>query len=411
MLMSKVSGSCRQIAIADSNSRHRAEVSGALFSSYRIIEYRNYSQALAGILRCPPDLLLVGEKLSPGGGLDLVERLRQHPHLKRLPIIFICSQDNPEPIELVLRCGATTHLLKPYRRSALLSIISGLVNFEVEQHWESLPALQRTALRGTIDVFNSISDVIDQGEPIAFASVAAACQPVVDAVAKNDFKSILHGVRDHDNYSYAHSLRVATLLSLFGYTIGLPESEQIVLTSGGLLHDVGKMSIPQEVLNKPGALTPSEWEVMKSHVAHSVRYLKATSGIPLAILTIAEQHHEKLDGTGYPHQLTSTQLNELARMASIVDVFSALTDRRAYKPPMAAEEALRIMNCGMTGHLDENLLHLFGQMLLDAMVDNVESDLTALAPSQVPDYGTIGAVTAVEPGVDRLRPGDQVAAM
>lgn len=84
------------------------------------------------------------------------------------------------------------------------------------------------------------------------------------------------------------------------------------------------------------------------------------------IITIAEQHHEKLDGSGYPFGLAGNQLNRLARMASIIDVFSALTDRRVYKPPMPAEAALAVMVNDMSSHLDMKLLRLFRQMLLDA---------------------------------------------
>jgi HD-GYP domain-containing protein (c-di-GMP phosphodiesterase class II) len=165
-------------------------------------------------------------------------------------------------------------------------------------------------------------------------------------------------------------MRVATLLSLFGFTIGLSSDEQSVLASGGLLHDVGKMSIPHEVLNKPGRLTPEEFTVMKSHVTASVAYLSGCPDLPQGIHVIAGQHHEKLDGSGYPLGLFGSQLNHLARMASIVDVFSALTDRRAYKPSMEAEVALKMMVEQMgSHHLDMGLLMLFREMLLDAATE------------------------------------------
>lgn len=359
-----------RIAIVDGNSRHRAEVGAALLSFYSVVEYPDAAHALAGLKAAPPSVLLVGEQTPPLSGIALIGRLRQEEKLRALPVIYIADRDDPERLAAIQKAAITTHLAKPYRRSALIRAISGLVNFEVEQKWEALPELQKTALKGTVEIFNSISDVIERGEPLAYGSVQTACGPLVKAVGQHDFKSILYGVRDHDNYSYAHSMRVATLLTLFGYTIGLPESEQLTISSGGLLHDVGKMSIPHEVLNKAGALTPEEWAVMKSHVDHSVRYLKATPNIPHAIITIAEQHHEKLDGSGYPHGLKNGELNELARMASIVDVFSALTDRRVYKPPMPAEQALKIMTEDMSHHLDPNLLHMFGQMLLDTAIDS-----------------------------------------
>jgi HD-GYP domain-containing protein (c-di-GMP phosphodiesterase class II) len=97
-----------------------------------------------------------------------------------------------------------------------------------------------------------------------------------------------------------------------------------------------------------------------------VNYLQCCPDLPKGIVTIAAQHHEKLDGTGYPAGLSGNKLNRLARMASIVDVFSALTDRRVYKPPMEAEAALNLMVDEMGSHLDIKLLGMFRQMLLDA---------------------------------------------
>ena len=159
---------------------------------------------------------------------------------------------------------------------------------------------------------------------------------------------------------------MATLLSLFGSAAGVKGDELLTLASGGLLHDAGKMSIPHDVLNKPGKLDEAEFIVMKSHVPETIKFLCGNPEIPKAVLDIASQHHEKINGTGYPNGLKGSELNELARMASIVDVFSALTDRRVYKPPMEPEKAIKIMTEEMTTHLDQNFLRLFQAMLLDA---------------------------------------------
>ena len=105
---------------------------------------------------------------------------------------------------------------------------------------------------------------------------------------------------------------------------------------------------------------------MKRHVTASVAYLQRCHDLPKGILTIAAQHHEKLDGSGYPLGLAGNKLDRLARMASIIDVFTALTDRRVYKPAMKPETALKIMADEMASHLDITLLGLFRQMLLDA---------------------------------------------
>lgn len=104
---------------------------------------------------------------------------------------------------------------------------------------------------------------------------------------------------------------------------------------------------------------------MKGHVDNTLDYLSKSPGIPRAVLVIASQHHEKLNGKGYPLGLAGSELNDLARMATIVDIFGALTDRRVYKDPIPPKEALEMME-GMDGELDQKFLSLFKEMLLDA---------------------------------------------
>ena len=357
------------IAVIDAHAGFRAQVAQALVSLYRVTEYPDAERALHGLRAAPPSIILVDERIAPRGGFELIAQLRLDPTLAAIPAV-ITSKHEPSVIDEALRqCGADGCLVKPFRRSTLINLVTALINKQVEANWENLPVRAKAALKGTVEVFNNISDFIAAGEPVPFDSVKDACGPLIDAVANNDFKGILSGVREHDNYSYAHSMRVATLLSLFGHTLGLPQADQLVLASGGLLHDTGKISIPHEVLNKPGRLTEEEFSVMKSHVTETIKFLDLTHDIPKPVIIISAQHHEKLDGTGYPFALKGAQLNELARMASIVDVFSALTDRRVYKPPMPAEDALKIMTGPMAHHLDQHFVSLFKAMLLDAVVE------------------------------------------
>ncbi|MBC7908169.1 MAG: HD domain-containing protein [Rhodospirillaceae bacterium] len=348
------------VAVVDGNAEHRAQLAGALTSFYQVAEFAHGGEALDELGQAPPCLLVVDEQ-APAAD-HLFRQLRSDTQLADIPVICTTRRD---PSGRAPQDGIDAFLEKPYRRSLLLKTISSLVNKSVEAGWEKLPELQRCALRKTVEVFNSISDLIERGEPLHFEVLADACRPLVQAVAHNDYRTILGSVRDHDNYSYVHSLRVGTLLSLFGYTIGLRGDDLLQLGCGGLVHDIGKMAIPHEVLNKPGKLTAQEWTVMQSHVKGSIRFLRA-SALPRSVVTIAAQHHEKLNGSGYPFGLKGRQLNELARMASIVDVFSALTDRRVYKEPMAPQHALDIMTGPMGEELDQNLLALFRGMLLEA---------------------------------------------
>jgi putative nucleotidyltransferase with HDIG domain len=354
------------VAIVISDQSRRSLAASCLRSFYRCAEYTDTSQALAGCRASVPRLILVCEKLSTSGGFDFVRKLQLDPVLAAIPVLILVAKADKATLDGVFQCGARHYLVSPYSRSGLISAISGLLNARIEREWRTLHATPRRALTGMLDLFNGIADRIGNGEPIPYHAVREACEPLAEAVAKSDFKGILHAVRDHDNYTFAHSMRVATYLALFGSNLSLSRDEQLILASGGLLHDVGKMSIPYELLNKPGRLSAAEFTVMKGHVTASVNYLSVCSDLPKGIVTIAAQHHEMLDGSGYPLGLAGKQLNRLARMASIIDVFSALTDRRSYKPPMDPETALALMVNDMAASLDMTLLGLFRQMLLDA---------------------------------------------
>lgn len=285
-----------------------------------------------------------------------------------VPLLHVVNSEDKTFNAFSKTIGASAHLARPYRRSMLVHAISQLLNSSIEKEWEALPELQRSALKNSVGIFNNIADILDSGEAVAFSAVKDSVQPLVTAIENNDFRIILDGVRNHDDYTYAHSMRVATLLSLLGHAAGFKNEEQLLLASGGLLHDVGKMKIPHNVLNKPGKLDEAEFELIKTHVPETMKYLKTAGNIPQAVMIIAEQHHEKLNGMGYPNGLKGNQLNELARMAAIVDVFSALTDRRVYKPPMESHDAITIMTEQMGDHLDQHFVKMFKSILSDAEI-------------------------------------------
>jgi putative nucleotidyltransferase with HDIG domain len=354
------------IAIAVGDSWQRSHVTAGLTSFYQLATYRDISHALAGCRERLPLLVLAGEQLPSSGGYDFARMLRLDPKLARIPIVMLVAKNDQPTRNRVLQSGADRMLVDPFARSALIAAVSGEVNRGVERKWRTLPQPQRQALTDTLHMFNDLSDVIGDGAALPYQAVSDACAPLVEAIANDGYRAVLQGVRSHDNYSYAHSVRVATYLALFGFRLGMSKTEQVLLATAGLLHDVGKMSIPHEVLNKPGRLSAAEVQVMQGHVTSTVAYLERCRDLPKGVITIAAQHHEKLDGSGYPHGIGGSQLNQLARIASIVDVFSALTDRRVYKPSMDPEAALDIMADEMGGHLDIRLLGQFRQMLLDS---------------------------------------------
>jgi len=162
------------------------------------------------------------------------------------------------------------------------------------------------------------------------------CLPIVDEVtsslARNPSAFVsLARLKTKDDYTYMHSVAVCGLMVALARHMGLADDEVREAGLAGLLHDVGKMQMPLEVLNKPGALTDAEFDVMRSHPERGFELLKDGAKVPAVALDVCLHHHEKMDGTGYPHKLAGEQISLMARMGAVCDVYDAITSTRPYK--------------------------------------------------------------------------------
>lgn len=198
------------------------------------------------------------------------------------------------------------------------------------------------------------------GEPIDITPLAAVAEEMVDTMfSHGDAMLCLARIRAKDAYLMEHSMNVAILLANFGRYLGLERGVLRELTLGGLLHDVGKIMTPDAVLNKPGKLTDEEFGVMRKHVVHSHDILLTTAGITPTMLEVAANHHERLDGSGYPRRLKGAELSLYTRMSGIVDVYDAVTADRVYKQGMQPTQAFRILLKGADHHFDRELVTRF----------------------------------------------------
>lgn len=353
----------KPLYVVSGNKGQSEDIKRLMMSFYDVNVFTDYSDALKQIEANRPAAVVVDDFVPPLGGEAFVGFLRNGVYGKKVPIVYAYSESTKGKITEFPYQDAVIFLKKPCNASDLATSISSQASCQVEEEWEEIEPVQKSALRNTLKTFNTIATLIDEGSPVPYENIKSSCMPLIEAVKSGDFKDLLSAVKHHDNYSYVHSLRVATLLTLFGFNLGIKGDDLMTLSTGGLLHDVGKMQIPLLVLNKPGKLTVEEFTIMKSHVNATIDFLEKTSNLPKGVLLIAAQHHEKIDGSGYPQGLRGKDLNELARMAAITDVFGALTDRRTYKEPKAPEAAIEIMQSS-PGHLDQHLLNLFQNILL-----------------------------------------------
>jgi HD-GYP domain-containing protein (c-di-GMP phosphodiesterase class II) len=353
------------IAIIAEKIDERRRLRAALSDRYRVMVFPTSHSAFYAFRLKAPAVILVDEPVLRATRGNVVKTIRLEPASSDVPIIFAIAAEALHLAELQRELGAFGIVEKPIEDDALSWMVSQAVNTGIEASWDALPETPRAALRQTSMLFGRLTSMVKRGEPVEYEALKTACLALIDATDPESVQNLLDGVKGHDDYTYAHSLKVSMMLALFGRRVGLPEDQVMVLTAGGLVHDVGKITVPLAILNKPGRLNAHERTVMNGHVNASVRCLGAHADVPSPVIAIAAQHHEKLDGSGYPEGLAGAQLNELARMSSIIDIFSALTDRRVYKPGMPAEKAFSLMKQEMQAHLDMRLLPVFEHIVLD----------------------------------------------
>ncbi len=170
-------------------------------------------------------------------------------------------------------------------------------------------------------------------------------------------------IKEQDAYTSEHCLRVGILAIAFGRFLGLNESDLELLGLCGMLHDVGKVKVPDDILNKPSQLSNSEFEIMKQHATLGKTILESQEHAHKLIIDTAHYHHERIDGKGYPEQISAKYLHKFVRIISIVDAYDAITSARCYKGSAPAFEALKILFNERDIHFDSELTEAFIRMI------------------------------------------------
>lgn len=232
-------------------------------------------------------------------------------------------------------------------------------NFDKSAFTENLVKARkaRDKTRGYID------DMLAQakmGKIIDTHSAKTLVAELANNIVENlDASMWLTQLKSRDEYTAIHSLNVCVLSLTFGRSLGLSIHELEELGLGALLHDIGKMQVPLEILNKPGRLTTEEFEIMKSHPAKGYEMLLQDKTLSPEVLNIVRSHHERLNGQGYPDKLADTNISYFTRIVTIVDVYDAVTSDRVYHDGMTPHEALKKLYEWMPDNFDTELMQAF----------------------------------------------------
>ncbi len=218
----------------------------------------------------------------------------------------------------------------------------------------------RALFREATSVIRNMMEDVRVGRQVEASAIDPLAERMVQSAFRNHHAlTSISRIKTKDEYTFMHCVSVAGLLTTFGRELSLPEDDIHQLAVGGLVHDIGKTLVPSQVLNKPGKLEPDEFVVMKGHVDYSAEILSEAKGISQIALDVSLQHHERMDGTGYPLGLNADTLGLIGRMSAIVDVYDALTSVRVYKEAWEPSFALKKLLEWSPDHFDRELVQRF----------------------------------------------------
>jgi len=299
---------------------------------YELEMAENGPQAIEKAKKLLPDVILLDIMMPGMTGFEVCQRIRSDPQIAEIPIIVLTALDDRESLLNALKAGADDFISKPFDRFELRARLLGITRLNRYQKLLQ----ERTKLKE------------------ANEHLLAAYEETIEGLS--------HALDLRDKETEGHSLRVTELTIRLAQAYGLTEEEITHIRRGALLHDMGKIGVPDAILQKPAALSDEEWRVMRKHpqyvydMLYSVQYLRPALSIPYC-------HHEKWDGTGYPRGLKGEQIPISARLFAVADVWDALTSDRPYRPAWSREQALDFIREQSGSHFDPQAVELFLRLI------------------------------------------------
>jgi putative two-component system response regulator len=285
---------------------------------YRFVEASRPSEALAILDREKIDLVILELMLPEMSGLDLCRRVKADRRTQLIPILVLTSMHGADSEVASMSSGADEFLIKPFH-----------------------PAVMRARVRAMLRNKAAV-DSLEEAEAILL--------------------TLAQAVEQRDPHTGGHCQRLAAYCLTMGIALGLSRPELLVLHRSAYLHDIGKISIPDAVLFKQGALDAHEWTLMRQHSVRGEEICRPMKSLA-PVLPVIRHHHERSDGSGYPDGLKGDRIPLLARVLQVVDIYDALSSVRSYKPAMSHLEAIATLEAeAERGWRDPELVSLFREL-------------------------------------------------
>lgn len=217
---------------------------------------------------------------------------------------------------------------------------------------------------------DSINNIVDMNAKIDTDAMLTNTLAILsEATSSYHAFDMLHNMRQYDDLTFAHSMNVALICNIFAQWLKWPEQEQNLLTLCGLLHDIGKLKIPDTIIKKPDRLTDDEYKIIKTHTVEGFHILKSRN-INSHIMNAALMHHEKCDGTGYPLGLSADKIDRYAKAVAIADVYDAMTSARIYRGPLCPFRVIEIFEAEGFQKYDPEYILVFLENIVNTYIHN-----------------------------------------
>ena len=287
------------ILVADDQALNRELLEELLTAQgFKVVTVTDGVSALEQLTKTQIDLVLLDVMMPRLTGFEVCQKIKSNPETDLIPVVLVTALSDKQDRLEGIKAGADDFLTRPVDRTELLARVRSLLKLKFR------------------------TDELERAESVLF--------------------SLARSIEGKDPYTHGHCERLAEESVLLGERVGLSDDQIIALRRAGVVHDIGKVAVPDAILLKPGRLTPEEWEVIRQHPIVGERICAPLKSFR-SVLPIIRHHHERYNGTGYPDGLRGDEIPIAARVLQIVDVYDALTTERPYKKAFSLAEALTTM--------------------------------------------------------------------
>ena len=316
------------ILVADDQAANRELLDELLRAQgFRVVTVPDGAAAVKELSKTQVDLVLLDVMMPHLNGFEVCQKIKSNPETYLIPVVLITAlSDKKDRIEGI-KVGADDFLTRPVDRTELLARVGSLLKLKYR------------------------TDELERAESVLF--------------------TLAESIEGKDPYTHGHCERLSNYSARLGEHLGLGENQIVALRRAGIVHDVGKVAVPDAILLKPGKLSEQEWKLMREHPVVGERICAPLKSFRL-VLPIIRHHHEKQDGSGYPDGLRGDAIPITARILQIVDVYDALTTERPYKRAFSITDALQTMKEEVAkGWWDAHIFEQFERLARSGTVDSL----------------------------------------